>query len=67
MYVLRYVLPNNNYALSNQIVKKRKRSYNESNFFEDLFEEENAKEKVEVAEIPVPLSPLQRDMELMDF
>ncbi|MBL3820570.1 DUF3895 domain-containing protein [Bacillus sp. BSL6] len=35
--------------------------------FEDLFEEENAKEKVEVAEIPVPLSPLQRDiLELMD-
>ncbi len=35
--------------------------------FEDLFEEENEKEKVEVAEIPVPLSPLQRDiLELMD-
>ncbi|MES5893476.1 MULTISPECIES: DUF3895 domain-containing protein [Bacillus cereus group] len=33
--------------------------------FEDLFEEE--KEKVEVAEIPVPLSPLQKDiLELMD-
>ncbi|KMN44706.1 DUF3895 domain-containing protein [Bacillus sp. LK2] len=28
--------------------------------FEDLFEEE--KEKVEVAEIPVPLSPLQKDI-----
>ncbi|PGO22703.1 hypothetical protein CN984_25520 [Bacillus cereus] len=28
--------------------------------FEDLFEEE--KEKVEVAEIPVPLSPLQQDI-----
>ncbi|MGE6593478.1 DUF3895 domain-containing protein [Bacillus mycoides] len=32
--------------------------------FEDLFEEEkeNKKEKVEVAEIPVPLSPLQQDI-----
>ncbi|EJV71234.1 MULTISPECIES: DUF3895 domain-containing protein [Bacillus cereus group] len=28
--------------------------------FEDLFEEE--KEKVEIAEIPVPLSPLQKDI-----
>ncbi len=28
--------------------------------FEDLFEEENKREKVEVAEIPVPLSPLQK-------
>ncbi|MED1106184.1 DUF3895 domain-containing protein [Bacillus paramycoides] len=28
--------------------------------FEDLFEEE--KEKLEVAEIPVPLSPLQKDI-----
>jgi len=26
--------------------------------FEDLFEEENKPEKVEVADIPVPLSPL---------
>ncbi len=26
--------------------------------FEDLFEEENKREKVEVAETPVPLSPL---------
>ncbi|MHA2895308.1 MULTISPECIES: DUF3895 domain-containing protein [Bacillus cereus group] len=30
--------------------------------FEDLFEEENKLEKVEVAEIPVPLSPLQKDI-----
>ncbi|EJQ13378.1 DUF3895 domain-containing protein [Bacillus cereus] len=32
--------------------------------FEDLFEEENEKEKekLEVAEIPVPLSPLQQDI-----
>lgn len=37
--------------------------------FEDLFEEENEKEKekVEVAEIPVALSPLQKDiLELVD-
>ncbi|HDX9628767.1 TPA: DUF3895 domain-containing protein [Bacillus cereus] len=35
--------------------------------FEDLFEEENKREKVEVAEIPVPLSPLQKDiLELID-
>ncbi|MGX5620226.1 DUF3895 domain-containing protein [Bacillus cereus] len=35
--------------------------------FEDLFEEENKPEKVEVAEIPVPLSPLQKDiLELID-
>lgn len=30
--------------------------------FEDLFEEENKPEKVEVAETPVPLSPLQKDI-----
>ncbi|PEE34784.1 hypothetical protein CN271_17585 [Bacillus cereus] len=30
--------------------------------FEDLFEEENKPEKVEIAEIPVPLSPLQKDI-----
>ncbi|WP_283750448.1 DUF3895 domain-containing protein [Bacillus cereus] len=30
--------------------------------FEDLFEEEKEKEKVEVAEIPAPLSPLQKDI-----
>ncbi|MDV6039709.1 DUF3895 domain-containing protein [Bacillus sp. SM-B1] len=30
--------------------------------FEDLFEEENKREKVEVAETPVPLSPLQKDI-----
>ncbi|HFJ9439607.1 TPA: DUF3895 domain-containing protein [Bacillus albus] len=35
--------------------------------FEDLFEEENEKETVEVVEIPVPLSPLQKDiLELVD-
>ena len=35
--------------------------------FEDLFEEENEKEKVEVADILVPLSPLQKDiLELVD-
>ncbi|PEK01307.1 hypothetical protein CN558_20590 [Bacillus wiedmannii] len=35
--------------------------------FEDLFEEENKPEKVEVADIPVPLSPLQKDiLELVD-
>lgn len=28
--------------------------------FEDLFEEENKREKVEVAHIPAPLSPLQK-------
>ena len=28
--------------------------------FEDLFEEENKPEKVEVAHIPAPLSPLQK-------
>lgn len=35
--------------------------------FEDLFEEENKREKAEVANIPVPLSPLQKDiLELVD-
>ena len=35
--------------------------------FEDLFEEENKPEKVEVAHIPAPLSPLQKDiLELVD-
>ena len=35
--------------------------------FEDLFEEENEKKTVEVVEIPVPLSPLQKDiLELVD-
>ena len=35
--------------------------------FEDLFEEENKREKAEVADIPVPLSPLQKDiLELVD-
>ncbi|TCW54734.1 uncharacterized protein DUF3895 [Bacillus thuringiensis] len=35
--------------------------------FEDLFEEENKPEKVAVADIPVPLSPLQKDiLELVD-
>ncbi|OQR57151.1 DUF3895 domain-containing protein [Bacillus sp. CDB3] len=37
--------------------------------FEDLFEDEkeNKQEKVEVAEIPAPLSPLQKDiLELMN-
>ncbi|AUD21468.1 MULTISPECIES: DUF3895 domain-containing protein [Bacillus] len=35
--------------------------------FEDLFEEENKREKVEVAHIPAPLSPLQKDiLELVD-
>ncbi|WP_439873534.1 DUF3895 domain-containing protein [Bacillus mycoides] len=37
--------------------------------FEDLFEDEkeNKQEKVEVAEIPAPLSPLQKDiLELID-
>ncbi|MGN4943754.1 DUF3895 domain-containing protein [Bacillus cereus group sp. MYBK104-1] len=35
--------------------------------FEDLFEEENKREKVEVAHILAPLSPLQKDiLELVD-
>ncbi|AAU17271.1 DUF3895 domain-containing protein [Bacillus cereus] len=35
--------------------------------FEDLFEEESKTEKVEVAHIPAPLSPLQKDiLELVD-
>ncbi|MGO5008854.1 DUF3895 domain-containing protein [Bacillus wiedmannii] len=35
--------------------------------FEDLFEEENKTEKVEVADVLVPLSPLQKDiLELVD-
>lgn len=35
--------------------------------FEDLFEEENKREKVEVADIPAPLSPLQKAiLELVD-